>query len=59
LEIELRRLKDLHEWQCVHAMSEAFPQHSDGNLNWTRIAQAAYHAGAAKVISEALFKHGT
>jgi predicted KAP-like P-loop ATPase len=54
LEKKLRELQQQHEWGCVYAMSEAFNEHRP-SIDWALIARAAYHAGAAKVIQEALF----
>jgi hypothetical protein len=56
---KIDRLKDLetqHQWRAVLALSDAFSGNSGaqrGHLDWTMVAEAAYHAGAAKASFDA------
>lgn len=57
LEKKLKELQNRHMWSCAYNLAQALDEHSDARagFNWPAVARAAYHAGAAKVIQEALF----
>lgn len=52
---KLKSLSDQHQWHACLALERAFAgEHGQrGSLDWTQVAEAAYHAGAAKAIYDA------
>lgn len=49
---EMKARADQHQWQACLALERAFSGANGqrGSLDWTQIAEAAFHAGAARAI---------
>jgi hypothetical protein len=49
---KLKEESDRHQWYACLALERAFAggHGQRGSLDWTQVAEAAYHAGAAKAI---------
>lgn len=52
---KLKALTDSHQWYACLALERAFAggHGQRGSLDWTQVAEAAFHAGAAKAIYDA------
>jgi hypothetical protein len=54
---KIRALREQHQWQACLALEKAFGKecYNERVIDWTAIAEAAYHAGAAKALYQATF----